>query len=142
MSEQISKDLFQEMKPEQRVNSLRDNCYKSEETTVTRPLSKEQVADYKDKVTDSSVDLSSLQEEKESAVKKFDALMKPIKQNLKESIKALRDKSVTSVEEVFMLDDQEAGVMEIYDAEGKFLYSRRLAENERQTTILSISKAG
>lgn len=142
MSENISKDLFQEMKPEQRVQALRDNCYKSEETTVTRPLSKEQVADYKDKVTDSSIDLSSLQEEKENAVKKFDALMKPIKQNLKESVKALRDKSVTSVEEVFMLDDQEAGVMEIYDIEGKFLYARRLAENERQTNILSIAKTG
>lgn len=48
----------------------------------------------------------------------------------------------TSDETVYLMDDQDAGKMHYYDAEGKYLHSRKLSPAEKQTKIHQINKAG
>lgn len=140
----IEKDLFQDVPVELRAKMLEDNAYAFEETSVTRKFNEPEIDELKSKLAESSVELAKLQAEKLKITQAIDAKMKPHKLEVKECTNGLRERSYTTEEVVYLIDNQSEGVMDIFDAEGKFLYSRRLYEKERQTNIMSMNsqKAG
>jgi hypothetical protein len=140
--ETISKDLFQDLTPEQRLQSLRDNAYASEETVVTRRYTKEEKQKFKEDLAYAKTEADQLNEELDNVKKQYKAKLKPHEQQIKEASAALRKGYSENREEVFLMDNQHDGVMEIYDGNGKFLSSRRLYENERQTKIVSMERNG
>lgn len=138
--DKTGKDLFQEISDlELRKQTLRDNAYKSEVTSVTRKYTKEEITSFKETLSNDMVELNKDQEALKEYTDKVKAKMKPLQVRVKEATSAIRNGTRQSREEVFMLDDQAKGVMDIFDGEGKYLYSRRLAEDERQTNMLSMN---
>lgn len=141
-NKESTKDLFQELSPEQRIQALKDNALRSENTTVTRPYDATQLAEFKEKLGEASVKLNERDEEFQLVKDKYKGEVKPLVATIKECTQALTKKASTETEEVFLFDNQLEGTMEIYDLEGKFLYSRRLYENERQTNMLTMKHTG
>lgn len=137
----IGKDLFQDIPVEERLQLLKDNAYAHEKTSVTRRYGEAEIENLKQQLSDNSVELAKLASEKAALTKKLDAAMKPLKVGISEATQGLRERSYTNLEEVFLMDDQEKGVMDVFDSEGKYLYSRRLYENERQEKMFTLHAA-
>lgn len=139
MEENKEHDLFQEMPEDQRADMLQDNCYKSEQMVVSRPYEPEQLAEFKEQLSEDSVQLAALTSELKKVQKEYEVKMKPLKNAIKEHITHLRNKFEETEEVVYLMDNQQEGLMQIFDKKGKFLYSRKLFPNEKQTSILSMS---
>lgn len=141
IKDETTKDLFQDVPVELRAQMLQDNCYSHEETTVTRHYGDDEIVELKNRLSESSVELAKLSAEKTRIVKDYDAKMKPHKLEVAETTMGLRERSYNSEEEVYLMDNQTEGTMDVYDVQGKFLYSRRLYEKERQKNIFSMDGA-
>ncbi len=139
MSDTKECDLFQDLPVEARPQALKDNAYKSEEMTINRPYTPEQLINFKDDLSSEMIALN----EHEVALKKikdeYKAKMKPYELKKRVLLKSLKLKHEESFEEVYLLDDQEKGIMNIYDAEGKFLQTRKLYPDERQTKMKTMA---
>ncbi len=117
-------DLFQDIPVEARAQALKDNAYKSEEMTINRAYSAEQLSHFKDDLSSEMIALN----EHEVALKKikdeYKAKMKPYELKKKVLLKALKMKYEESFEEVYLMDDQQEGKMHIYDVETKLNQDR------------------
>lgn len=139
----MNKGLFQDQPKEQREQMLRDNCYKVVENhTYTRPLSKEEVANSKDELFEVSLKTLERERELKAISKKKKAEIKVIKAEQVELVQHLQFQQSTHSGTVYLLDDQDAGMMEIYDSFGRFVSIRPLNDDERQRSILTIKKKG
>lgn len=130
-----TKDLFQELPVEARAGMLRAQAYAVDIDVVRRDFAPDQLDELKTTISEKSVELSKLVDEKKAFVMEIEAKIKPVKLEVGTAVKKLRNRFSESEEEVFMLDNQEEGTMEIYDACGKFLSSRRLRPSEKQLQI-------
>lgn len=134
------KDLFQEISDlEKRKELLRDNAYRSELMEVTRKYTPEELEKFKANLATNSVEVNKEQERLKELTDQAKARMKPMQQEIKDATKALRMKSWKNKEDVFLMDDQERGVMDIFDGEGNYLHSRRLYEDERQNKMFTLN---
>lgn len=142
MKKEKEGDIFQDIPIEDRTKAIKDNSYKSEEQTINRPYSTEQLTTFKDQLSEQMIALN----EYEVALKKikddYKAKMKPYELEKKKLLKALKLKHEESFEEVYLMDDQELGIMCIYDAKGKFLHSRKLYPDERQKKMFTLENTG
>lgn len=132
--------LFEDSTPEERVKLLRDNALRVEEMTVKRYFTPEQMEDMRKELTADSIECSEKEDELKEVSAPLKAVIKEKKAVIKERLQKLKAKFEESREEVFLMDNQQDGMMEIYDAEGKLVSSRKLLPSERQTRIVSIPK--
>lgn len=61
--------------------------------------------------------------------------MKPYAEKLEEDIMQVRAGGEEKETECFLVDNQETGMMEYYDAEDNLIFSRRLLPEERQLNL-------
>lgn len=132
-------DLFQDIPVEQRAQALKDHAYASEEMTINRPYTPEQLVEFKDQLSKEMIALNEHEIELKKIKDEYKAKMKPYELEKRKLLKSLKLKHEESFEEVYLLDDQEKGTMCIYDAEGKFLQSRKLYPDERQTKMKTLT---
>lgn len=135
-------DLFQDVpEGEQRIQALKDNCYnsRSESMTIKRPYTAEQLVEFKDTLSTEMIKLNELEGELKIIKDDYKAKMKPFVLKKQELLKDLKLKHKESFEDVFLMDDQEAGTMCIYDSQGKFLEKRKLYPDERQVKLNSVT---
>ena len=66
--------------------------------------------------------------------------MKPAEERVTSNTKNLRLGYSENLEQVFLLDDQEDGVMRTFDAEGKFVSERKLTPKEKQLSVVSVNR--
>jgi hypothetical protein len=65
----------------------------------------------------------------------YKALMQPILESKSADLKGIRTGYTEDMQDVFLYDDQEDGMMRYYDRKGEEIQSRRLTPDERQVTI-------
>lgn len=135
-------DLFQDIPVENRAQALKDNAYKSEEMTINRPYTPEQLTQFKDELSSQMIALNEHEVALDKIKKEYKAKMKPYELEKKKLLKSLKLKHEESFEEVYLMDDQEKGTVFIYDVTGKFLQSRKLYPDERQTKMRAIESTG
>ena len=135
-------DQFQDLPIEQRAQALEDNAYRMEETTINRPYSEEQLVEFKDELASEMINLNELEVELKVIKDDFKAKMKPYLLKKAELLKNLKLKHEESFETVYLMDDQQDGTMTVYDSQGKFILSRILYPNERQTKLIPIRDTG
>lgn len=132
------KDLFQDIAVEQRAKMLQDNAYRVEEMDIKRPFTHEQLVDFKHELSEEMIQLNELKGKLDEIKKDFKVKMAPYEQKVKTILKNLKHKYEESEETVYLLDDQEANEMLIYDAQGMLLQTRKLMPGERQTVIRNL----
>lgn len=135
-------DLFQNLPIEQRAKALKDNAYRTEVQTLKRPFSEQELAGFKDDLSREMIALNELEIQLKEVKDSFKAKMKPYVVAKRDLLKQLKTKYQESEETVYLLDDQQSGIMNIYDAEGKFYQSRKLFPNERQTKLIPLQNTG
>ena len=136
----MSKQIFDKENPQERIQMLEDNCYSKEEMNFTREYSPEELAKLKDDYSQNMVFLAKKQEDLDAVKKDFKIEMDPIKSEASVRLKGIRSKHEEVNEIVFSFDDQEKGIMEIYDKDGIMIHSRLLTQEERQLTITNQAK--
>lgn len=125
-----------------RVQALKDNAEKTEEFTYPKALGADDLSFLKDNLVKDSVSLSKLEEERKEFLTQLKSKVKPLKQEVAVTLGKLRTKVEEVTEVVYLLADQEEGMMGYYNADGNLVYQRVLLAEERQFRIVDASSNG
>ena len=138
----MDQKILQNVSPQERLQALRDSAEKRETFTYPKALSENELSKLKDDLTNDSVKLSKLEEAKKEFNTEHKAKVKPLKKDLAVTLTKLRSRVEEVEEEVFLLADQEEGLMLYYNAQGVLVHHRVLQADERQFRIVDHSKNG
>lgn len=130
------KQFMPDVKPAERLNILQQNADLVEQTTYQKPLTEEVLAEKKDTLTDNSIKLFDLEEEKKEAVKIYKDKIDPLKKQNSKLLSEIRTGQETVEGTLFHMANFDDGMMETYDNEGFMIGSRRLKPNEKQGNLL------
>ena len=126
----------------EREEHLKANAEFSEKTTIKRPYLENEIDDFSRSVVGFLNQIVGLEE-------KLDEVSSPIKEEMKKlklQAKELQDKVRNGYEvqeiDVFGFKNYDDNTVEYYNAEGVFVYSRRLMPGERQVQIFPLDKTG
>lgn len=133
--------MFGDLTPEERLTMLQDNAYKIELQEIRRPYTPEQIVGFKDQLAEESIILGGLEDKLDEIKQQYKTEMQPHKDKHKEAYIAIRDKSFKSEENIYMFPDYDNNNMDMYDANGYYLSTRKLFPGERQVNIKPLNKA-
>lgn len=134
------KQFMPEMPEKDRLLLLQQNADKVEETTYQKPLTEEELNERREILTDNSIKLSDLEEEKKEATKVFKDRIDPLKADNKQLLSELRTRQAKVTGLIYHLANHDDGMMETYDGKGELISSRRLRPDEKQSNIFSLAK--
>lgn len=132
-------NMFTDLSKEQRAVKMEEFATKSKFESVKRDYSEDEKQQMKDFVVEESMQVKDQTEEFKKIQKEFNAAIKKNKEGIADSLTRIKKGYSENEEKVYMFDDQDNGVMNIYDANGEYLYTRKLYPDERQTTILNLA---
>lgn len=131
----IGKDMFQDVPVHKRAKLLEDLSAKLEERNIKKYFSKEQLEHFKDQISSKMISLSEMEEQLNEVKQTFKDRMAPQKLEVKGLLTNVRLTYEEYKGVTYLIPDYEKGEMNYYDAEGKFIESRRLLPSENQLTI-------
>lgn len=139
----LDRELGKDIALEGRASFLEDNCDAVEEVTYSRAFEPEELALKREQLTDASIKIADIEEEKKEVMDGFKERMKPLQEQKADAIKALRDKSQTVTEKCYKFLDEETKMVGFYNKEGNLVSSRPAFQRELQKTIqMDIRKNG
>lgn len=139
----LDKELGKDIALEERASFLEDNCDAVEEVTYSRAFEPEELALKREQLTDASIKIADIEEEKKEVMDGFKERLKPLQEQKADAIKALRDKSQTVTEKCYKFLDEETKMVGFYNKEGNLVSSRPAFQRELQKTIqMDIRKNG
>ena len=139
----LDKELGKDIAIEEREQFLEDNCDAVEEVTYSRAFEPEELALKREQLTDASIKIADIEEEKKEVMDGFKERLKPLQEQKSEAIKSLRDKSQTVTEKCYKFLDEETKMVGFYNKEGNLVSSRPAFQRELQKTIqMDIRKNG
>lgn len=139
----LDKELGKDIALEERASFLEDNCDAVEEVTYSRAFEPEELALKREQLTDASIKIADIEEEKKEVMDGFKVRLKPLQEQKADAIKALRDKSQTVTEKCYKFLDEETKMVGFYNKEGNLVSSRPAFQRELQKTIqMDIRKNG
>lgn len=136
----MDKYLFQDVPERDRKQMLADNAEAREEFQYPRDLSHDEISELKDQLSNESISLSKLEEKKKEAMDEFKNKIDPFKKEVKRLLHLLRTRSEEVEEEVYLLADQEEGMMGYYNSRGELVHQRLLRGSEKQLRIMNNSQ--
>lgn len=139
----LDRELGKDIALEERAGFLEDNCDAVENVTYSRAFAPEELALAREQLTDASIKIADIEEEKKEVMDGFKKSLEPLNQQKAEAIKALRDKSRTVTEKCYKFIDEETKMVGFYNKEGNLVSSRPAFQKELQKTIqMAIRKNG
>ena len=133
--------LFQDMTPGERAKMLADNAEAKENFQYPKELSPDEIAELKDELSSESITLSKLEERKKELMDEIKSEIKPVKDEVNRVLQLLRTRIEEVEEEVYLIADQEEGMMGYYNQDGKLVHQRLLRGNEKQFRITTNQKS-
>ncbi len=115
--------------------NLESVAAKIEERSYTKNLTEEELDERKNEYSQIGIKLSELNAKKKEVMEQFKNKMKEPQARSAELIEAIKYKSEQRYGALFLIDDQENGVMNIFDTNGICVESRPLTREERQLTL-------
>lgn len=134
----MNKQLFENLNGEERINALAANAASEQIESIERELSEMQVEAYKNRLNDILFRDVEIEEHLKAVVKPLKDERKDIRTETKSIVKTLRKGFIESEEKVYWMRDDENRMMVAYDENGKYVRSRKMRPEERQTTVLSM----
>ena len=132
--------IFQDKTPSERLQLLRENAATVEKQSVKVMFTEDELAEMKHNLSDISILENELKEELKEVSSDLKAKIKSEREQIKGLLTYLKNKYILQTQEVYLMDDQDAGLMNTYNAEGMLIESRKLRPSERQTRIKSLNK--
>ncbi len=139
----MEKQLLLDTPLNQRAEILRDSCYKVlEGETYTRRLSEEEVVERKTMLFERVAKIQALQEELKEIKKDYSDRLKELDGDKTILVQEIKFESESKIGNLYAIDDQDSGMMALYDETGALVSSRPLKPEERQASLLTMKKNG
>ena len=135
----MEKQLLKDVPVAQRATLLRDNCYKVlEDESYTRNLSETELAEKKNQLFERVEKIENLKAELKEIKRDYNERIKSLETDKKELLQVIKFGAERKKGTLYAMDDQDAGIMGLYDEEGNLVMTRPLTPDERQASILTI----
>lgn len=131
----MEKILFAEKSEQERHALVRDNCDKIVEMDYMKQFDAEKINEIKDELSDLSVQIEDIEQEKAQTVKCYKDALKPLHEKLKKTIQMLKQKAEQVKEDCYMFIDQETGKVGYYNSAGILIQERNMKPEERQSNL-------
>lgn len=129
---------FKEMPSSEILDNLEAVAYGLTESSYTKHLTEDEVIQRKDEYSSLAIKLSEIAEQKKEAVERFKILAKEPKEISASLLKTIKFKSEQMFGKLYLVDDQEAGMMYFFDATGICVDARPLTKQEKQTKLRTL----
>ena len=133
----MEKQILGDKPIEKRKIILQDSADKIEEQTYYKGLNDVERKQHHEDVAKNQYDIYDDERELKEISKDFKTRIKENKKANAQIYDDLRRNSQKITAKVYLVADQEEGMMGVYTAEGSLISSRPLTQEERQYTILS-----
>lgn len=131
----MEKAIGQEYQGSQRIQFLQDNSEGREEISYMRRFTPDEIAGFKDHLSEVAIQMNDIEEAKAEAMKAFKDELEPLKEEKKELLSNLKNKARLTKEKCFKLIDQQEGRVGYYNSEGILVEERPIKPEERQLTF-------
>lgn len=131
------KQFMPEVSDRERLQLLRDNADKVEESKYYIPLTPDLLDAKREELTDNAIKLSEMEDELNEVKSEFKFKMDPLKLSNRRLLIEVKIRQELRSGTLFYFANHDDGMMETYDESGLMVASRRLLPDERQKTILS-----
>ena len=121
--------------PEERINVLRNNADKIEQTDYEKELTEEELIAKREEFVDNSIDVSKLEDELAEKKKEYKNKIEPIKLVNRSLQKEIKTKKRWVKGQLFHMANHTDSMMETYDETGELVSSRRLRPDEKQVRM-------
>ena len=118
-----------------RMLVLTSEAIEVEKGTFMRPLSDDELREYKDSLAKNSIDQAVLLDELGEIKNNFKNRLDPLKVKISECIDAIKTQAVEVTGDQYKLPDYENQMIHIVDSEGNVILSRQMYPRERQITM-------
>ena len=135
----MEKRIYENETPEKRKEYLKSGADKIEKFSYMKKFTPEEIRDFKDQLSDLSIEKDSIDTEFDSIKKEFKSRLNPIKSDIKTILTYIRDKAKSVSEDCYIVYDYDTLMTNYYNSEGDLVYSRPMEQSERQKTIFSIN---
>lgn len=136
----LDSELAKNVPLEDRAQVLEDSCDAVEDVTYSKPFTPEELALKREQLTDASIKIADIEEEKKTVMDGYKERLKPLQTQKEDAIKALRDKSQTVTEKCYKFFDEDTKTVGFYNKEGNLVNSRPAFKQELQKTIFSVMR--
>jgi hypothetical protein len=136
----MDKTYFQALSKHERIQMLRDNAEKTERFDYMRDFDDDELANKKDEFAQKNIELRKIEDEFQLVKDDFKTKMKPVKEECYSLLDQIRNKGQFVTEDVYLLANQEDGLMEYYNSDGQVVHTRKLNKDEKQMRV-SFNKA-
>lgn len=131
----MSKTMFADVPPENRLRMLMDNCDSRDETKYMKDLSQEELDVKRETLTTNYININDLDEELAIIKASFKERTEPLKQENKTLLAQVKTRKEEVKGVIFNFADHEEGMMNTFDEGGDLIQSRRLRPDERQAKL-------
>lgn len=135
----LEKQIGAHLPERDRIQMLKDNADKIQEYGYTKRFTPEQLARMKETLSDISIEVNDLEEQKKDAMAGFKEKLKPVITARKQLLKGLKTKSEFVQEECYKMIDHEEGRVGFYNKDGELVDVRNIWPEERQATIHNLN---
>lgn len=126
----------------ERIDFLRANCDGIEPLGYMKPFSGEEIEKFKTELSEVSITINDIEEEKKAMQQHFKAQLDPLNEERKELLTAIKQRAHYVKEECFKFVDQQKRKVEYFNADGEMVSSRPMLPSEAQKTIFSLERTG
>lgn len=133
----LGEKIFQDYEINEREAMLEANCVRTEEMPVKKFYTPEEIIEMRREYTENSIQIKRKMEELKKIKAEIDGYCKPLIESNTYLLTNIRTGHVEQDQQVYLFDDQKAGMMKFYDNRGEMVSSRRLTPEERQTRFNS-----
>lgn len=129
------------MQPTEIKDNLEAVAYGLEEKSYTKFLTEEEILEKKDEYSEIAINLSEIEVRKKEVMDKFKDLVKEPKAKASVVLDSIKFKSEQRHGLLFLIDDQEDGMMYSFDNMGICVEVRPLTREEKQTKLRALKNA-
>lgn len=137
----MEKTILQNETEAERIQILKDSCEKTELFTYPRAFPSEEIIKKKDEVVFKTNKLFKLDELKKEKVAEMNTEIKDLKVDQIQLVNEVTTGKEDITDDVYLLAEQDEGVMGYYSRDGELVYERPLLPTERQLSIMTKLKS-
>jgi len=111
-----------------------------EDGTYTKPLTEDELADFKDQLAERSIQQAIILDELKNIKDEFKERLKPVARDISNALQAIKFKAVECSGKVYRMADYDDQMIYNVDEDGNIISSRRMRPEERQFRIQALKE--
>jgi hypothetical protein len=123
-----------------RIELLSANASRREQFTYFKQMGEDELKQFEQRYFALHAEIDTHEEQLLLAKEEFKQAVAPLKSEMTECYAVVKSKGEQITEEVYLIANHEAGIMEYMNSEGELVFSRRLLPNENQTMMKVVNE--